>query len=444
MVNSTFRARILLSAAAAIALSALPAYAQLPRPQLPPPPASGNENEQHLADLSAQADTAIDNARAAADHCNPKGIADAVEQLEQLEQDSRRAAAAAHLSGKMSLVRPDFADAIHKHIKGVLDTARALKATCPQNQPQPGQTAPPPTNPPPPPPPPPQPTAPGPNASPQQPHDVLDEIEDQADDAEDELYKALHHCDRDGMKRALDKFRELAERAKSIAEAARAAQSAGLGRIDPRDAEDLADDLLDFIDEASTLQPRCPVPELRPQMPCPPGTQPQKTSLRSQWTLDRNAFAYLTLQNFERAEVGVPPLQWNRMLADHALSYAGELARTGDLAHAPREGRGIERENLSKGLMGWGPRQMVHNWIAEKANFTPGAFPNVSTTGDWASVGHYSQIIWPATTEVGCGMAAGGGFQWLVCRYSPGGNKDGQMVGYPCGEENGYKEERGR
>lgn len=425
---------MLVSAAAALSVWAVPAVTQLPKPQLPPAPTKGNENEQHLSDLSAEADTAIENARAAADHCNPKGIAAAVEQLEQLERDSRQAASAAHLSGSMSLVRPDFADAIHRHIKGVLDTARALKATCPHNPPQPAQTAPPSANPPPPPPPPP--VGPGGNASPQQPHDLLDEIEDEADAAEAEFYQALHHCDRDGMKRALDKFRELADRAKGIAEAARAAHASGLGRIDPRDAEDLEDDLRDFIDDASMLQPKCPVPELKPQAPCPPGTQPQKTSMRGQWTLDRNAFAYLTLQNFERAEVGVPSLRWNPMLAEHAQSYANELAHTGELTHAPREGRGIERENLSKGLMGWGPRQMLNNWVAEKSDFMPGTFPNVSRTGDWSRVGHYSQMIWPTTTDVGCGSATGSGFQWLVCRYSPGGNKDGQMVGFawmPCG-----------
>jgi hypothetical protein len=40
-------------------------------------------------------------------------------------------------------------------------------------------------------------------------------------------------------------------------------------------------------------------------------------------------------------------------------------------------------------------------------------------------------MIWPTTTDLGCGDAQGGGFDWLVCRYSPGGNKDGQPVGQP-------------
>lgn len=137
----------------------------------------------------------------------------------------------------------------------------------------------------------------------------------------------------------------------------------------------------------------------------------------------------LEIQNGERTALGLPPLNWNPVLAEHAQSYANQLAVTGQLAHAPREGRGIERENLSKGLIGWGPDQFTRSWLAEKEHFRPGIFPNVSDTGNWYDVGHYSQLIWPETTDVGCGTANGGGFSWLVCRYSPGGNRDGKPVG---------------
>ena len=32
---------------------------------------------------------------------------------------------------------------------------------------------------------------------------------------------------------------------------------------------------------------------------------------------------------------------------------------------------------------------------------------------------------------MGMKYAAAGGSEWLVCRYSPGGNKDGKPVGMP-------------
>jgi hypothetical protein len=140
------------------------------------------------------------------------------------------------------------------------------------------------------------------------------------------------------------------------------------------------------------------------------------------------ATTILAVHNAERAEVGVPPLQWNLQLEMEATAYAKQLASTGRLVHAPREGRGIERESLQKGLIGRGGDQLLHNWVNEKRDFHPGLFPNVCT-GDWPQCAHYTQMIWPTTTDLGCGIAPGGGFLWLVCRYSPGGNKDGKCVG---------------
>jgi hypothetical protein len=74
--------------------------------------------------------------------------------------------------------------------------------------------------------------------------------------------------------------------------------------------------------------------------------------------------------------------------------------------------------------------RLVGTWLAEKRNFVPGIFPNNSRTGDWFVVSHYSQMIWPTTTRIGCAMAGGRGNDYLVCRYSPKGNQDGKPVGY--------------
>jgi hypothetical protein len=87
-------------------------------------------------------------------------------------------------------------------------------------------------------------------------------------------------------------------------------------------------------------------------------------------------------------------------------------------------------ENLWMGTVGFfSLTQMVDSWGGERQNFENGVFPNVSTTGNWFDVGHYSQMVWRTTTSVGCaGVAGSDGNYRLVCRYSPPGNVMGRQV----------------
>jgi hypothetical protein len=73
---------------------------------------------------------------------------------------------------------------------------------------------------------------------------------------------------------------------------------------------------------------------------------------------------------------------------------------------------------------------MVGGWASERRFFTAGIFPNNSRTGNWEDVGHYTQMIWPTTTRIGCAIASTGRIDYLVCRYAGAGNIDGRPVGY--------------
>ncbi|WP_037552141.1 CAP domain-containing protein [Sphingomonas sp. URHD0057] len=133
--------------------------------------------------------------------------------------------------------------------------------------------------------------------------------------------------------------------------------------------------------------------------------------------------------NRERAAVGAAPLTWDPMLEAGAASYARGLALTGRFAHSDRASRGGAGENLWMGTRGaYSLEQMIGSWVSEKAMFVRGVFPRVSRNGNWAAVGHYSQMIWPTTTRIGCALGSNRAADYLVCRYSPAGNIDGRRV----------------
>lgn len=132
----------------------------------------------------------------------------------------------------------------------------------------------------------------------------------------------------------------------------------------------------------------------------------------------------LAAHNVERARVGTPPLRWDDALATEARVWARELVDTGQWRHDPAlHGHG---ENLWTGWGNrtWSPEEMVGEWVAEKRLYRHGVFPNVSRTGDWTAVGHYTQLIWSGTSHVGCAIATRSDRSVLACRYSPPGNID--------------------
>jgi len=133
--------------------------------------------------------------------------------------------------------------------------------------------------------------------------------------------------------------------------------------------------------------------------------------------------------NAVRASAGTQPIAWDPLLAAGAQAYAQRLAATRTFQHSDRRVRPGIGENLWMGTGGaFSPEQMVGNWASEKQWFRPGIFPNVSRTGNWHDVGHYTQMIWPRTTRVGCAIRSSSRNDYLVCRYSPGGNVMGFAV----------------
>lgn len=133
--------------------------------------------------------------------------------------------------------------------------------------------------------------------------------------------------------------------------------------------------------------------------------------------------------NVERARMGMAPLAWDDTLVAGAAVYAQQMASTGMFQHSNRQARRGIGENLWMGTHGaFSIEAMVGGWAAEKRYFVPGTFPNNSRTGNWEDVGHYTQMIWPTTTRVGCAIASTPRVDYLVCRYASAGNMDGRRL----------------
>jgi uncharacterized protein YkwD len=136
------------------------------------------------------------------------------------------------------------------------------------------------------------------------------------------------------------------------------------------------------------------------------------------------AATILKIHNDERAAVGSPPLKWSDSLAGDAKSWADHLAQIGTLQHAKVTGQG---ENLSYRSDSRGPsaisaEDLVNGWVNEKSQWHGGPL----TQSNWYPTGHYTQMVWKTTTQIGCGTASSGNSVYLVCRYSPPGNMMGE------------------
>ncbi|KAL2930817.1 DNA replication licensing factor MCM3-like protein 1 [Bienertia sinuspersici] len=125
--------------------------------------------------------------------------------------------------------------------------------------------------------------------------------------------------------------------------------------------------------------------------------------------------------NAARKAVGVPPLNWEPVLATYARIYSSRKRRADcKLIHSS----GSFGENLFWGEgRRWTAKDAVAAWVEEKQWYT---YSNNSCTPG-AECGHYTQIIWNKTIRVGCSkIICDSGDSFITCEYYPAGNYVGE------------------
>ncbi|KAK7403055.1 hypothetical protein QQX98_011166 [Neonectria punicea] len=137
---------------------------------------------------------------------------------------------------------------------------------------------------------------------------------------------------------------------------------------------------------------------------------PTIPSNEPEWKQDK-AFtsAILNSTNFYRDEHNASALAWNETLEDFAADYLDDNGCDFEHSGGPYgENLAMGYPNATASVEAWGDERDEYSF--KKAKFSE-------------ETGHFTQLVWKDTTDVGCGRRLCGESGWyLVCEYWPRGN----------------------
>ena len=146
------------------------------------------------------------------------------------------------------------------------------------------------------------------------------------------------------------------------------------------------------------------------------------------------------LHNETRAVQGQSPLKWSDTLAAYATQWVNHLAETQNckMIHRPNKENSQFQQKYGENLF-WSSASKTEGGEISLLNFTAkDVFTAWVIEEDYYNYqtnecefekdcGHYTQIVWHETKEVGCGIAiCADKSQIWACNYSPRGNYLGE------------------
>ena len=171
-------------------------------------------------------------------------------------------------------------------------------------------------------------------------------------------------------------------------------------------------------DEVAPPEPAKPLPASKPVEK--PATKADaapaaKAEEKPAAPADSFAQAFVDAHNAARAKNCAPPLTWSPRIAKVAQGWADQLKAKGCVfGHSGSMKYG---ENLAAGTIGaLDPKSTVDMWYDEIKLYK---FPD---GGFSMQTGHFTQLVWTTTRQVGCGHVQCKGNDIIVCNYDPAGN----------------------
>lgn len=138
---------------------------------------------------------------------------------------------------------------------------------------------------------------------------------------------------------------------------------------------------------------------------------------------DRNQFEEdsLNRHNHYRAKHGVPNLVLSKQLCQYAQEWANHLAKNNSMQHRPDKKYG---ENI---FMKGGTNVTIHGNDAVDAWYDEIHKYNFNSPGFKSGIGHFTQVVWRKSKQLGIAYAKQGSSIFVVANYDPPGNYQGEF-----------------
>ena len=122
----------------------------------------------------------------------------------------------------------------------------------------------------------------------------------------------------------------------------------------------------------------------------------------------------------------VPPLVLSRELCEIATKYAQKICKASTFQHSHDNYKGRAMgENLywASGMSNLTGKDPVQSWYDEIKDYN---FDTNKAKNPGAVIGHFTQVVWKGSEQLGIGFATKGKEIYVVANYYPAGNYIGQ------------------